>query len=126
MLCCQLSKQLYASQSSETMRIFQFPSNESEKQRWIAALPNIIQSPTKNMGVCELHWPSGAEMCRPHRSKYMVSRSLCNIISHMHKLVCIEAVDVKEYKNTFLYPMVDVFKAGIPYTLWLMYHLASF
>ena len=31
------------------------------------------------MGVCELHWPIGAEICRPHRLGYIVIKEYYTI-----------------------------------------------
>ena len=46
--------------SKPKISVFKFPSKSAEKQAWIDALPNILtSSPTKHVGVCELHWPKG-------------------------------------------------------------------
>ena len=51
-------------------RVYGFPlDNEEEKLAWLKALPNYIDpsTVTVNMGVCELHWPSGVSMRKRHR-----------------------------------------------------------
>ena len=37
--------------------LFSFPKYENERFRWIAALPNKINSDTTNLRIGSLHWP---------------------------------------------------------------------
>lgn len=43
--------------------IFTFPSDNSDRQKWLNALPNYIDPSkvTKSMGICSLHWKPGYE-----------------------------------------------------------------
>ena len=48
--------------STEKLRMFRFPKDEGEKENWIKSLPNVLTtSDTKNLGICERHWPKGYE-----------------------------------------------------------------
>nr|XP_047135492.1 uncharacterized protein LOC124812659 [Hydra vulgaris] len=58
--------------ANEHVKVYKFPSDKELCERWLAALPNKIQSPTDNMGVCEKHWPLGCSMHYPKRSKYQI------------------------------------------------------
>ena len=49
----------------EKVKVFGFPSSKEECHLWISALPNANLQPdkiTKNMGICEKHWPENAPM----------------------------------------------------------------
>lgn len=52
--------------------IYGFPPDEEEKREWLSTLPNFIDpnDVTKNMGVCDKHWPPGIPMKK--RNKWMV------------------------------------------------------
>ena len=39
------------------IRLFSFPSDPAKRTAWVSALPNVLEKVTKNMGVCEKHWP---------------------------------------------------------------------
>ena len=42
----------------EVVKVHSFPSDPTERQRWVNALPNILaKPPTKDMVVCIKHWP---------------------------------------------------------------------
>ena len=43
------------------LSVYSFPKDETEKQAWIAAIPNANLVVTKHTVVCELHWPTGFE-----------------------------------------------------------------
>ena len=43
------------------LSVFRFPSDESDKNAWISAIPNDKLVVSKDTVVCELHWPSGFE-----------------------------------------------------------------
>nr|XP_047146173.1 uncharacterized protein LOC124819036 [Hydra vulgaris] len=58
--------------ANEHVKVYKFPSDKELCERWLAALPNKIQSPTDKMGVCEKHWPLGCSMHYPKRSKYQI------------------------------------------------------
>ena len=60
----------------DRVKVYEFPRNKELCEKWLAALPNIIKSPTDNMGICEKHWPIGCKMYYPPRSKYQVSTLL--------------------------------------------------
>ena len=72
--CVARCKTNYESSQKENIKLFQFPADEDECKRWVDALPNIIKDPSKNMVVCEKHWPPNYPTFRPPRSKYDVSR----------------------------------------------------
>ena len=58
--------------SNRKVRVFQFPIDEKEKELWIASLPNFGLSGdniSKNMGVCELHWPKNYSTKKSRRWK---------------------------------------------------------
>ena len=60
--------------SNEHVKVYKFPSDKELCARWSVALPNKIQSPKDNMGICEKHWPLTCCMHYPKRSKYQVSQ----------------------------------------------------
>ena len=43
------------------MSVYCFPKDETEKEKWIKAIPNANFGVTKETVVCALHWPSGFE-----------------------------------------------------------------
>ena len=57
---------------TQNVNIFSyFPSDHDERLRWIKALPNAnlrVEDITKNMGICEKHWPSNVpkQLCGRH------------------------------------------------------------
>ena len=59
--CCVFTCKSNFASTDVSLRAFRFPSDEEEKRLWINALPNsniTQENVTKNMVVCELHWPS--------------------------------------------------------------------
>ena len=56
----------YAS-SNEKVRIFRFPKEPGECEKWISVLPNKISKVTPHIGICERHWPPDAEFVRIRR-----------------------------------------------------------
>ena len=49
------------SKSTFTGHVFGFPSNPTEQEKWLQALPNVVTKVTKYIGICELHWPRDYE-----------------------------------------------------------------
>ena len=48
--------------ASEKRTVHQFPKDPEERRLWCSALPNILDynKVTRNMGVCDIHWPASA------------------------------------------------------------------
>ena len=53
--------------SAEKVRIFRFPKDPEECEKWINVLPNQIYNVTPHIGICERHWPPDAEFVRIRR-----------------------------------------------------------
>ena len=51
-------KSNYSSQKSPYIPVYKLPDDLSERDTWIAALPNKVNS-TSNVRICRLHWLSG-------------------------------------------------------------------
>lgn len=47
-----------------SVRIYMFPKDLENRDRWIQSLPNVLHKVTENMGICAHHWPSNAEMVK--------------------------------------------------------------
>ncbi len=43
---------------SERGTVFRFPNDATERNRWLASLPNKDLTWTEHIGICENHWPS--------------------------------------------------------------------
>lgn len=65
------------SSTNTKVRVYGFPTDTEECNRWLAALPNKIEKVTKNMGICQAHWPPDTPMTdnirfprpkKPHQS----------------------------------------------------------
>ena len=41
--------------------MYRFPKDQTEKGKWIKAIPNANLRVSKDTVVCALHWPSGFE-----------------------------------------------------------------
>lgn len=48
--------------TSERYKIYCFPSDKEDLERWLSIHPNRLTKITKNMGVCEKHWPTDVPM----------------------------------------------------------------
>ena len=46
---------------SDKISVYRFPEDETEKEKWIKAVPNANLRVTRDTVVCELHQPSGFE-----------------------------------------------------------------
>ena len=55
---------------AKKVSIYKFPGDEEECRQWVTCLPNKIQSVTKFMGICALHWPSDTPLARKKRGRY--------------------------------------------------------
>lgn len=53
--------------------VYGFPKETEQQNAWRLALPNIIEAPTINMGICALHWPPDAKMYKPKQCRHEVS-----------------------------------------------------
>lgn len=51
----------------EKVSVYCFPKDETEKQKWIDALPNIINRVTPHIGICSKHWPLDAPFIKIRR-----------------------------------------------------------
>jgi len=56
------------SSNSEKVKVFMFPRDEDDRNKWISALPNIIKEVTENMGIYETY--------QPFRSRHKVNQLL--------------------------------------------------
>lgn len=52
--------------------MYSFPKDNTEKERWLAALPNIIESPGPHTRICALHWPDDAAKEKSYKSRHEV------------------------------------------------------
>lgn len=44
--------------------LYSFPKNIDDRERWLAALPNKVFEPSKNMKVCSRHWETETDMIK--------------------------------------------------------------
>lgn len=51
----------------EKIRVYSFPTDEEEKQKWLNVLPNRIEKVTRYIGICANHWPENSPMIQVTR-----------------------------------------------------------
>ena len=62
--CCVYACKIYYSSEklkSDKISLYRFPKDETEKEKWMKAIPNANLRVSKDTVVCALHWPSGFE-----------------------------------------------------------------
>ena len=54
---------MYSSEKSKSDKIsvHRFPEDETEKEKWIKAIPNVNLRISEDTVACALHWPSSFE-----------------------------------------------------------------
>ena len=62
--CVYACKTNYSSEKlkSDKISVYQFPKDETEKEKWIKAIANANLRVGKDTAVCALHWPSGVTL----------------------------------------------------------------
>ena len=63
-MCCVGSCDSNYRKEEQCTKVFRFPSDSHEKQRWLDQLPNVVSEVTADSVVCEKHWPCGYETLR--------------------------------------------------------------
>ena len=61
--CVYACKMNYSSKKlkRDKISVYHFPKDETEREKWIKAIPNANLRVSKNTVVCALCWPSGFE-----------------------------------------------------------------
>ena len=61
--CVYACKTNYSSKKlkRDKTSVYHFPKDETEREKWIKAIPNANLRVSKNTVVCALCWPSGLE-----------------------------------------------------------------
>lgn len=67
----------YKSHGAAYIPMYSFPKDNTEKERWLAALPNIIESPGPHTRICALHWPDDAAKEKSYKSRHEVAHFIC-------------------------------------------------
>ena len=56
--CVGKCRSMYAG-TAEKVKVYGFPSEKEEFDKWVKAIPNQLEKGTKYIGVYEKHWPVG-------------------------------------------------------------------